>query len=166
MRLVAAPMASHHLDQVMDLENACFPHPWPRRVFQALMANPRAITLVGRRLPQPTVAAVLCLMLETEIGQEEPTLAMIQNLVVHPEYRRRGVAAHMLLTGLQEAYRRGGRRALLEVRPSNQAARRLYYSLGFEQTGRKPGYYAIPPEDAIVLGCRLENLFGPPRENG
>jgi ribosomal-protein-alanine N-acetyltransferase len=42
----------------------------------------------------------------------------------------------------------------LEVRESNTAARRLYASRGFEEMGRRRGYYKRPAEDAIVL--RLE----------
>lgn len=159
-------MAHRHLDQVIDLELACFPHPWPRRVFEALIQHDKAIALVGESLPSRAVAAVLCLMLEPEIGRDDPTRVMIQNLVVDSRYRRRGVATHLLLTGLRQAQGLGGRTALLEVRPSNQAARRMYYCLGFENRGRKPGYYAIPPEDALVLGCDLEVLLGRPRENG
>ena len=39
----------------------------------------------------------------------------------------------------------------LEVRESNDAARRLYASRGFEEVGRRRKYYRRPVEDAIVL---------------
>jgi ribosomal-protein-alanine N-acetyltransferase len=38
----------------------------------------------------------------------------------------------------------------LEVRPSNKAARALYQRWGFRESGRRPGYYHSPPEDAIL----------------
>jgi [ribosomal protein S18]-alanine N-acetyltransferase len=37
------------------------------------------------------------------------------------------------------------------VRESNVAGRRLYASRGFEEVGRRKGYYRRPAEDAVVL---------------
>ncbi len=34
----------------------------------------------------------------------------------------------------------------LEVRESNQSARRLYSTLGFEETGLRKSYYSNPPD--------------------
>jgi ribosomal-protein-alanine N-acetyltransferase len=47
----------------------------------------------------------------------------------------------------------GARDALLETRPSNTAALRLYRSLGFTTIGTRRGYYQAVGgrEDAIVL---------------
>ena len=46
---------------------------------------------------------------------------------------------------------RGIEAVYLEVRDSNQRARQLYRSRGFEEVGRRRGYYRRPVEDAIVL---------------
>jgi len=43
----------------------------------------------------------------------------------------------------------------LEVRVSNVAAQALYGSCGFVQSGRRPGYYADPKEDAIMMSVSL-----------
>jgi ribosomal-protein-alanine N-acetyltransferase len=40
---------------------------------------------------------------------------------------------------------------LLEVRESNQAARRLYEREGFIEVGRRAGYYHRPPEAALLF---------------
>ena len=49
----------------------------------------------------------------------------------------------------------------LEVRSSNAAARALYQSLGFSETGARPNYYATPDgrEDAILMTLTL-NIGG------
>ncbi len=54
---------------------------------------------------------------------------------------------------LDRARAAGMYEAFLEVRPSNTAAARLYYSLGFEQVGVRRGYYqaTVGREDAAVL---------------
>jgi ribosomal-protein-alanine N-acetyltransferase len=45
----------------------------------------------------------------------------------------------------------GARRATLEVRASNDDARRLYERLGFHVAGRRRNYYTNPIEDALIL---------------
>ena len=47
----------------------------------------------------------------------------------------------------------------LEVRSSNVAARALYKSLGFSETGLRPKYYATPDgrEDAILMTLTLNH---------
>jgi len=45
---------------------------------------------------------------------------------------------------------------VLEVRDSNLAARRLYQQLGFQETGRRKGYYQplammTKSEDAVIM---------------
>ena len=58
---------------------------------------------------------------------------------------------------------RGGAGATLEVRESNQAARRLYEGLGFTVTAKRPKYYTQPEEDALILWHEdLTNLDHPP----
>jgi ribosomal protein S18 acetylase RimI-like enzyme len=31
----------------------------------------------------------------------------------------------------------------------------LYRSLGFQEQGRRPGYYRNPPEDAVLMAARV-----------
>jgi ribosomal-protein-alanine N-acetyltransferase len=45
----------------------------------------------------------------------------------------------------------GARRATLEVRRSNEAARLLYERFGFSISAVRPDYYSKPVEDALVL---------------
>jgi len=71
----------------------------------------------------------------------------ILNIVVHPDFRRLGIATE-LLRG--EIARSPGAH-FLEVRESNIAARSLYERLGFQPIGTRPGYYENPPEAGIVM---------------
>jgi ribosomal-protein-alanine N-acetyltransferase len=71
----------------------------------------------------------------------------ILNLAVHPDYRRRGIAATLLRTVLAER----SANWFLEVRESNAAARQLYRKLGFTEVSKRPAYYEKPPESAIVM---------------
>lgn len=72
----------------------------------------------------------------------------LENIVVAPEFRGRGIGGHLLDVLLARAT--NGRSIFLEVRESNTSARRLYVKAGFRETGRSIGYYSDPPEDAIL----------------
>lgn len=39
----------------------------------------------------------------------------------------------------------------LEVRPSNEAALKLYGELGFSEEGRRKGFYRDPTEDGLIM---------------
>jgi len=70
----------------------------------------------------------------------------VAELVVHPAHRREGRATRLLRRLLTGAH---GRVTLL-VAADNDAARRLYESLGFRPTARRPDFYD-DGTDAILL---------------
>jgi ribosomal-protein-alanine N-acetyltransferase len=78
----------------------------------------------------------------------------IENAVVAPEFRRRGVGRDLIRELLRQAEMAGGTAVWLEVRESNSAARGLYEKHGFRETGRRRGYYNDPSEDAILYEVR------------
>jgi ribosomal-protein-alanine N-acetyltransferase len=84
--------------------------------------------------------------------------AHLLNLSVAGPWQRRGLGREILGFVLQLARRRGAQRILLEVRPSNQAARVLYAAAGFTEVATRRGYYPAGAgrEDAIVLQLELE----------
>lgn len=58
-------------------------------------------------------------------------LLNIHDLMVHPAYRRQGVASQMLAHIERDAQQRGCCKVTLEVRRDNLAAQGLYHNLGF-----------------------------------
>jgi ribosomal-protein-alanine N-acetyltransferase len=74
----------------------------------------------------------------------------ILNVAVEKGFRRSGIAESLIRGQLE------GRKGdwFLEVRESNIAARGLYKKIGFQETGRRPGYYSDPSEPAIVMSIR------------
>jgi ribosomal-protein-alanine N-acetyltransferase len=81
----------------------------------------------------------------------------IENMVVDQQNRRRGIGDALLGEFLRRPKREAGSVVWLEVRESNQAARRLYEKHGFRETGRRGGYYRAPDEDAVLYEYRLES---------
>ena len=77
---------------------------------------------------------------------------------VRPEARRRGLGGQLLDRTLDRARDQNVVRLFLEVAHDNAAALALYASRGFEQAGRRPGYYARPDgtrADALILALNL-----------
>lgn len=79
---------------------------------------------------------------------------------VRREYRRMGIATELLdiLYGL--AAQRGVASINLEVRESNLPAIRFYEKEGFERTGKRPGFYRNPTEDALLYIRQLQEDKG------
>ncbi|MGH9327184.1 MAG: ribosomal protein S18-alanine N-acetyltransferase [Terriglobia bacterium] len=77
--------------------------------------------------------------------------AEILNLAVEPACQRRGVARALIEAVLIKLQEGKVRTAYLEVRPSNHAAIRLYFSVGFIVDSVRKGYYSGPREDAYVF---------------
>jgi len=71
----------------------------------------------------------------------------ILNLAVDPVFRRRGIATSLVRDELAH----DPADLFLELRDSNEAARKLYESLGFQEVGRRRDYYETPSETAIVM---------------
>lgn len=81
--------------------------------------------------------------------------ADIMTIGVVESARGRGVGMRILAALTGEAKRRGARRVFLEVRESNEAARRLYESAGFVDLGRIRNYFRNPSEDAVLMRAEL-----------
>ncbi len=137
------PIELADLAQVLEIERRSFPSPWQREHFlHEMQFNPGAFLRrlrSGRR-----VLAYACMWIL-------PEGLRINNIAVHPDHRRRGLAGVLLQCVLQEARELGCEGATLEVRPSNVAARELYRRYGFVETGRRINYYADEGEDAILM---------------
>jgi ribosomal-protein-alanine N-acetyltransferase len=81
----------------------------------------------------------------------------ILEIAVDERVRRRGVGRALMLHAMQRARARGGTALLLEVRVSNEPARRLYESLGFVANGIRPRYYRDNHEDALLMRLDLSD---------
>ena len=135
------------LDAVLEIETLAFTNPWTREMYLREMDNPRVSHIYILRVrngDEETVAGFCSFWLVFEELH-------INNLAVHPRYRRQGIGTALLEHAMHTAAQLGARRATLEVRRSNEEARRIYERLGFETAGVRRNYYAHPTEDALIL---------------
>ena len=82
--------------------------------------------------------------------------ADLEMVAVAPDQRRRGVAKQLLSHALSQLQNSGVRRVLLELRASNAGAMALYRQLGFAPLSRRPGMYAHPREDGMLMALQWD----------
>ncbi len=130
------------LDEVMLIERRSFSAPWEESTFRGLMRRPSAALLVAENDDELTGYSVMWFAAdEGELG----------DIAVVPERRGEGIGRMLLRESIAVAASRGTRSLYLEVRESNEVARRLYEKVGFSVVGVRKQYYNEPVEDAIVM---------------
>jgi ribosomal-protein-alanine N-acetyltransferase len=134
------------IDAILAVEEASFTNPWTREMYLAELDHDGvAFFYVARDAGRRVVGFCSFWRVLDELH--------INNLAVLPGCRRQGVASALLARVIEVGAGLGSQRATLEVRYSNEAARRLYGGFGFVAVGVRRGYYTNPIEDALVL-CR------------
>jgi len=147
------PMRKDDLDSVMVIDRLSFSMPWPESAYRYdLFDNPGALLWIAEEYSS-SIGSKVVGMIDVWLILDE---AHIATLAVHPDSRGRGIAASLLEEGLIEAVKRGARKAMLEVRASNQIAQSLYKNYGFEVVNRRRRYYRDNNEDALLMN--LDNL--------
>lgn len=161
-RVAFAAMVPADLDAVQAVEAAAYPHPWSRKHFaDSLAAGYAAVMLLGEAVPGELVHPPRAdgrLLLGYLIAMRGVDEAHLLNITVAPTHQRQGWA-RCLLDALV-LWSRGQRAQCLwlEVRQSNQRARRVYERFGFQQVGLRRAYYPAAPtgrEDAVVMSLQL-----------
>jgi [ribosomal protein S18]-alanine N-acetyltransferase len=132
------------LNAIEEIERSSYPTPWSRSMFAGELAKPSSICLGAINSDESRLVAYLIISRYVDAWH-------VMNLAVAHSHRRRGIATR-LMERLFEVTAGDGRRGYtLEVRVSNEAAIKLYESLGFKARGVRRGYYTDNREDALVM---------------
>ena len=143
-----APLVERDLEDVVAAEQEIYPFPWTRGNFaDSLRAGYSAWVLRDGADALQAYAIVMFALDE----------AHLLNLSVAREFQRVGLGWRTLEWMADIARGHGARTMLLEVRPSNPAAIRLYERYGFQRIGVRRGYYPAQNgrEDAVVMRITL-----------
>lgn len=133
------------ISDVLAIENDVYPFPWTRGNFldsinsgyETWLLRDGAGILNGYFLLMPSVED-----------------AHLLNITVHRDLQRQGIGLLLLDKAKAITTERRLQAMLLEVRPSNDRAERIYKRYGFTRIGIRKGYYPAPNnqrEDAIVM---------------
>jgi [ribosomal protein S18]-alanine N-acetyltransferase len=140
-------MAFEDIDQILTVEETCFPHPWTRQAFENEMVNNRFATYFVAEDGSKIVGYCGVWVILDE--------AHITNIGVLPEYRGFKIGETLLRKAMLFAQLKSAKQMSLEVRVSNDVAQNLYRKLGFQDGGIRKSYYTDNFEDALVMWVKL-----------
>jgi ribosomal-protein-alanine N-acetyltransferase len=134
-----------------DKRKAPVPEKAPRRGLAAslhrLLSRRRPAAASEDAIPHPTTQYVAGFSGIWMMAGE----AHITNIALRQEYQGRGLGEMLLIATIDLAASLNAGFITLEVRVSNQVARRLYEKYGFTQTGVRRSYYLDNREDAMIM---------------
>lgn len=146
------PMQKEHLPVLAAIERQCFSQPWSEEALAAELIKPSAIFLVAVAWSENVRTGTENFRIVGYGGMDViPPEAYIANVAVDPTCRRQAVATRLVAALLQKARAKGCTVVSLEVRVSNAPAIGLYEKHGFQKVGIRPGFYARPTEDALIM---------------
>lgn len=145
MKIVVRELRDEDVAGLAEIEAASFSMPWSEQAFRDLLSRPYCkyvVALADGKLAGCSGFTDIC------------HVANIDNVVVAPTLRGRGIAQAMLRELIRQGEADGVEAFTLEVRVGNAAAIHLYEKFGFVSEGIRPGFYEKPTEDADIMWRR------------
>lgn len=143
MNIKLTQITEDDIDAVLGIEKLSFPSPWSKRLFLDELANPNSHIILAKD-DMGHILGFACFWIVLDE-------AHILKVVVHPGFRRQGVAKRLLSYVLGYAKEKRVNYFALEVRHLNEAAIELYKGFGFKVVGVRKGYYTDTGEDAVLM---------------
>lgn len=143
-------MSLDDLLQVLSIEKKSFHAPWSMNMFVEELNSVHSRSLVAKLRSEPhdeVAGYVIYLPVAGEVH--------LHNLAVRPNLRGRGIGSELMKAMFMYSRAEGATRATLEVRPSNEAAIKLYEKFWFVVKGVRPLYYSDTKEDALIMWAEL-----------
>jgi ribosomal-protein-alanine N-acetyltransferase len=166
------PMEPGDVSMVIAIERLSFPTPWPASAFLYELRKTDSHYYV---LLKPAVGRSASpergwrhwLRRVSGLPEEGQVIgyvgfrfqgdkAHISTIAVHPDWRGEGLGELLLLTAMEKALKQQASRVTLEMRVSNNVARRLYHKYGFQPQGTLVKYYR-DGEDAQLMAVEVNN---------
>ena len=140
-------MAYRDLGAVVAIEASAYHFPWSKTIFRDCLRVGYSCWVYEE---QDVIQAYG--IMTVAVGE-----CHILNLCVKPTEHGRGLGRILLRRLLSMARRNEADTAVLEVRPSNHKAIKLYLSEGFNEVGRRKSYYPAHGgrEDAMIMAKAL-----------
>ncbi len=135
-------IGKEHLTAAAELEAACLDTAWSRAQIEEAAEAKDTMYLSAVENGE------LCAVASCVFSAYE---AMVENLAVAEEHRRKGIAEKLMQLIEEEAIRRRLERLCLEVASRNGAAKALYTKAGYTVAGVRKGFYSRQKDDALVM---------------
>jgi ribosomal protein S18 acetylase RimI-like enzyme len=126
---------------------------WARKVAPAVTSGGRTLFVA---LDGETVAGSV--QLDLDMPPNQPHRAEVAKLLVHPDYRRKGIARN-LMARLESKARAMGRRLITLDTRTGDKAERLYKDMGYVAAGVIPQYARDPKHDRLDATTYMYKLL-------
>lgn len=158
---VTRPGLPSDCDRLAEIHATGFAHAWDRLEMERMLLDRHVIDVqVSRALIGEIVTGFA-------ISRIVAGEAELLTIALDPETRGRGLARILLMEHAQSVRRAGGETLFLEVAEDNAPALALYRGMGFQEIGRRKGYYPAAPgekrRDALTMRADLSGFDPTPR---
>lgn len=142
-------MTHDDVDSILQIEELCYgAHHWSRESFLTELSN--------------KISTYNCISNNDKcigyIGYWKiMDEAHVTNISIHPDFQNKKLAHRLILSMIDECYRKKIKYITLEVRVTNERAIHLYEKFGFKSLGVRKKYYQDNNEDALIMWS--ENIF-------
>jgi ribosomal-protein-alanine N-acetyltransferase len=130
------------VQDLIELEKMCFAYHWTHDQF-CLGLERGAFRVLGIQKGGRLAGYIAFSLIEDEME--------ILNLAVHPDFRRKRLAANLLDRAFEVCVKNKIAKSFLDVKASNSAALKLYRKYGYKQIGVRKKYYPDTKEDALLF---------------
>lgn len=132
---------------VYAIERECYPFPWSKTLFEDAVRSSKCCLVLSKDSNIVGYAIISYVVGEAEL----------LNICVSPSVQGQGLSKILLQSVINHAIAADNHEMYLEVRVSNTVARQLYDQFGFNEIGRRKGYYPTQSgrEDAILMALTL-----------
>jgi GNAT superfamily N-acetyltransferase len=124
----------------MDLSSAA-------DIFARMQRVPRYTMYVA--LAAGEVAGVFSLLIMENLAHGGAPSGIVEDVVVHPRWRRQGVGRQMMEFAMQQCRQANCYKLMLSSNLQRKAAHRFYQALGFQRHGYS---FVVPLETCAVVG--------------
>jgi len=135
-------MLNSDIEIVSKIERQSFTTFWSTQAYVTELTNPSAVYLVATLNDRVVGYGGLWVIMDE---------AHITTIAVESNLRGRKIGERLLAEMLAAALKQGATRATLEVRETNEVAKRLYEKYGFTWVAIRRGYYSDNNENADIL---------------
>ncbi len=136
------------MPEVLEIENRSFEFPWLEEDFIGCLHQRNCVGMVAKH--DGRVVGFMIYFLEANRIE-------LDNLAVDPEYRRRGVGAHMVQKLIDKLSSQRRRRLVVKVRERNLDGHLFFRRVGLRVTAVLRGFFEETGEDAYRFEYRVKD---------
>lgn len=139
------------LNAIVAIQEACYEGeaPWGRMAVNNELRNKRTSFFIMCHHGEHAIAFIGLSMRHTSLH--------VTNIATIPDYQKQGIASFLIESIIEIAKQLERAKITLEVRMSNEGAKRLYRKIGFKDGRIKRNYYQSNGEDALDMIYHIES---------